>query len=80
MYVFVAMADPHKTRNGCMITMKPEAMVNVDLLSDADMSKPARPNLPFFERVRYASWSFSSISSMNTVDQDFTAGRPWFVD
>jgi hypothetical protein len=76
MHVFVAMAHPHQTRNRCMVTTEPEAMVNVDLLSDTDMSKPARPNLSLFERARYASCPFRSIFSMETVDQDFEAGQP----
>jgi hypothetical protein len=60
-----------------MVTLEPEARVSVDLLSDSGMSKPARPNLPFFERIRYAFRLFNSISSMDDADQDFGAGRPW---
>jgi hypothetical protein len=77
MHIFIAMAHLHQTRNRCMVTMEPGAMVIVGFLSDPGMSKAARPSLPLFERVRYASRPFSSISSMDTVDQDLGAGRPW---
>jgi hypothetical protein len=77
MHVFAAMAHPHQTRNGCMVTMELETMVSVDLLSSTGMFKSTRPNLPLFERVCYASRPFSSIYSMSTVDQDFGSGRSW---
>jgi hypothetical protein len=56
-----------------MVTMEPEAMVSLDFFNDAGMSKPACPNLPLFESVRYASRPSSSISSMDAVNQDFGA-------
>jgi hypothetical protein len=54
--------------------MEPEAMVSVDLLSDDGMFKPARVNLPRFERFRYASRPFSSIFSMDAVDRTSEPG------
>jgi hypothetical protein len=77
MYVFAAMAHPYQARNRYLVTMELEGMVSVDLLSDVGLFKPVRPNLPLFERLRYASCPFSSICSMDAVDQDFGAGRCW---
>jgi hypothetical protein len=77
MHVFAAMVHPRQTRNRYMLTTEPEAMVSVNLLGDSGMSKPARPSLPFFARVRCVSSPFRSISSMDIVDQDLGAGPPW---